>query len=102
MIKRILLYGNSIFLTSLAMQLQTRDDVDVCQQPLHDGPLNLSDVDAVIVDFNNVEANDVLAILRVRPTLKIVGVNAPGGAVTVFSGRVYLAQTLVDVVDCLE
>ena len=102
MTKRILLYGNSIFLAGLAAQLQTRDDVDVRQQAPHAGPLHLGDLDAVIVDFNEVQAADVLALLRARPSLKIVGVNAAGGAVTVLSGRVYLAQTLADVVECLE
>lgn len=41
-------------------------------------------------------------MLRARPDLKSVGVNATGGAVTVLSGQVYLAQTLADVVKCLE
>ncbi len=100
--KRILLYGNSIFLTGLATQLQSRSDLDARQQSPQDGSLDLSGLDAVIVDFNNVEANDVLAMLRARPALKIVGVNAPGGAVTVLSGKVYLAQTLTDVLTCLE
>ena len=45
---------------------------------------------------------DVLAILRARPDLKIVGVNATNSAVTVLSGRIYLAHTLTDVVGCLE
>jgi len=97
-----LLYGDSIFLTGLAAQLQARDGVDARHQAPYDGPLNLGDLDAVIVDFNDVPPADVLAILRARPDLKIVGVNAPGGAVTVLSGRVYLAQTLADVVECLE
>ncbi len=102
MIKRVLLYGDSIFLTGLAAQLQTRDDVDVRQQAPHAGPLHLGDLDAVIVDFGDVPAGDVLAMLRARPNLKIVGVNATGGAVTVLSGKVYLAHTLADVVGCLE
>ena len=102
MIKRILLYGDSIFLTGLATQLETRADLDVRQQSSHVGPLNLDGLDAVIVDFDDVPAGDVLAILRARPDIKIVGVNATGGAVTVLSGRVYLAQTLDDVVACLE
>ena len=55
-----------------------------------------------VVDFDDVQAADVLAILRARPDLKIVGVNATNSAVTVLSGRVYLAQTLTDVVGCLE
>ncbi len=102
MIEHILLYGDSVFLAGLAAQLQARADLDVRQQSAHTGPLNLDDLDAVIVDFDDVSAGDVLAILRARPDLKIVGVNAPGGAVTVLTGRVYLAQTLDDVVGCLE
>ena len=62
----------------------------------------LGDFDAVIVDFGDVQAADVLAILRARPDLKIVGVNATNSAVTVLSGRIYLAHTLADVVGCLE
>jgi hypothetical protein len=102
MIKRILLYGDSVFLAGLAAQLQTRADLDVRQQSSHAGPLNLDDLDAVIVDFDDAQATDVLAILRARPNLKVVGVNAPGSAVTVLSGQVYLARTLTDVVACLE
>ena len=102
MVKRILLYGDSIFLTGLAAQLQARDDVDVRHQSSHAGPLNLGNLDAIIVDFNDVPASDVLALLRARPDLKIVGVNATNGAVTVLSGRVYLAHTLADVMGCLE
>jgi len=100
--KRILLYGDSIFLTGLAEQLQARADLDVRQQAPHTGPLHLGDLDAVIVDFDDAQAADVLAILRARPDLKIVGVNASDGAVTVLSGRIYLAHTLTDVVGCLE
>ena len=43
-----------------------------------------------------------VCLARARPDLKIVGVNATNSAVTVLSGRVYLAQTLADVVGCLE
>jgi hypothetical protein len=102
MVKRILLYGDSIFLTGLAAQLQARADLDVCQRAPHAGPLDLGDLDAVVVDFDDARAADVLAILRARPDLKIVGVNAKDSAVTVLSGRIYLAHTLADVVECLE
>ncbi|NBD34679.1 MAG: hypothetical protein GVY30_01615 [Chloroflexi bacterium] len=102
MMKRILLYGDSVFLGGLAAQLQAQDDVIIVQQASHEGPLKLGDLDAVIVDFNDVDADDVLAILRASPDLKVVGVNAPGGAVTVLSGKVYLAHTLEDVVGCLD
>ncbi|MEA3342322.1 MAG: hypothetical protein U9R15_20340, partial [Chloroflexota bacterium] len=91
-----------IFLSGLASQLQARDDIDARLQAPHVGPLHLGGLDAVVVDLDAVEAADVLAMLRARPDLEIVGVNATGGAVTVLSGRVYLAQTLADVVGCLE
>ena len=83
-------------------QLQGLAGLDVRQQAPHAGPLHLGDLDAVIVDLNNAPPADVLAILRARPELEIVGVNATNSAVTVFSGRVYLAHTLTDVVRCLE
>ncbi|MEA3339131.1 MAG: hypothetical protein U9R15_04115 [Chloroflexota bacterium] len=102
MTKHILLYGDSIFLSGLASQLQARDDIVARHRAPHDGPLNLDDLDAVIVDFNDAPPGDVLALLRARPDLKIVGVNATNSAVTVLSGQVYLAQTLADVVGCLE
>ena len=102
MLKHILLYGDSIFLTGLAAQLQSMAGLDVRQQAPHAGPLNLDGLDAVIVDFGDVPAGDVLAMLRARPDLKIVGVNATNSAVTVLSGKVYLAHTLADVVACLE
>jgi hypothetical protein len=100
-IKHILLYGNSIFLNGLASQLQKRVDCEVHQQAPGSGPLHLSNLDAVIVDFDEVGAEDVLGILRACPDVNVVGVNASGGAVTVLSGKVYLARTVADVVACL-
>ena len=100
--KRVLLYGDSVFLTGLAAQLHSLDDLLIRQQSPRNGPLDLGGLDAVIVDFNAVDAADVLSILRARPELKVVGVTAPGGAVTVLSGKVFLAHTLTDVMTCLE
>ncbi len=76
-------------------------DVDVRQRFPHGGPLHLDGVDAVIVDFNEVEAAVVLGILRAQQDLKVVTVNAAGSAVTVLTGCVYLAQSLADVVGCV-
>ena len=100
--KRILFYGNSIFLTGLAAQLASHADLDVHQQAILDGPLRLGDTDIIIVDFDDVQAIDILMILRARPDLKVVGVNTSGSAVIVFSSQVYLAYTLMDVLKCLE
>lgn len=99
--KHILLYGSSIFLGGLVSQLQERDDVSIVHQMPHTGPLNLGGLDAVIVDFNDIGAEDVLSIMRARPDLKIVGINVPGNAFMVLSGQVYLVHTLDDIVGCL-
>jgi hypothetical protein len=101
-VKNILLYGDSILLTGLAAQLQDMDEMSIRQQSLRVGPLNLHGLDVVIVDFNAVDADAVLDILRAQPDIKVVGVNPDGGAVTVLSGRVYLVHTLNDVMTCLE
>jgi hypothetical protein len=99
--KQILLYGTSIFLAGLAAQLQRTPGLQVrCQADLS-GPVDLGEIDAAIVDLNDTAPADVLALLRARPDLKIVGVSACNSAVTVLSGRVYLARSVADVVDCL-
>lgn len=100
--RNVLLYGDSIFLSGLMAQFQAMPDVTVRQQPLHSGPLNLCDLDTVIVDFNAVEPATVLDILRAQPDIKIVGINPSGGAVTVLSGQVFLAHSLAEVMRCLD
>lgn len=100
--KHILLYGDSIFLAGLAATLQADPGLDIHQQAPCAGFLDLGDLDAVIVDFDDAPAADVLTMLRARPDLKLVGVNASDGAVTVLSGRVYMAHSLRDVLHCLE
>lgn len=100
--KHILLYGDSIFLTGMAAQLDALPEAEARLQAPHTGALNLGDLDVVIVDFNAVDADAVLDILRARPDVKVVGVNAPGGAVTVLSSQVYLARSLSDVMTCFE
>ena len=100
--KHILIYGSSIFLAGLAERLGILRDVRIeVRQSLTD----LGDLvvfDAVIVDLNSPTTADVLTLLRARPDLKMIGVNQAAGSLTVFSGRVYLAETLEDVVAHLD
>jgi len=100
--KRVFLCGASIFLTGLAGALEAIPDVAVIQRPTLSGSVDLMDFDLVVVDFDEAAPADVLAILRARPDLKVVGVNARGNAVTVLSGKVFLAHSLEDVVGCLD
>lgn len=99
--KQVLLYGTSIFLAGLAAELQKRPDVEVrCQSDLT-GLLDLGAVDAAVVDLDDTPAAGVLALLRARPDLRIVGVNASNSTLTVLTGRVYMASTMDDLVACL-
>ncbi|MBN1483804.1 MAG: hypothetical protein JXA37_03710 [Chloroflexia bacterium] len=100
MVKRILLYGDSIFLCGLAANLQNLPDVSVQMQSARNGPLCLGETDTVIVDLNDVHAADVLAILQSRPNLRVVCVNAAEGAV--LSGQIQPAHTLDDVASYFE
>ena len=95
--KRILLYGSSIFLAGIAARLQGEPDLQVRCQAAGPGLLDLGGVETVIVDLDDVEASEVLALIRARPDIRVVGVNAGSRAFTVLSGRVYLAQSLDDV-----
>ncbi len=99
--KKVFLCGHSVFLAGLASALKKVPGLHVTRRPDLSGSVDLTDFDAVVVDFDEVAPADVLAILRARPDLKVVGVNASGGAVTVLSGKVYLARSLDDVVECL-
>lgn len=99
--KRIFLCGSSILLTGLAGSLEAVPDVEVIQRPALSSSIDLMDLDLVVVDFDEVAAADVLTILRARPDLKVVGVNASGGAVTVLSSNVYLVHSLAEVLDLL-
>ena len=99
--QRILVYGTSIFLAGLSAQLQSLPDVQLrCRDTLTDLG-ELTAIDAVLVDFNDPLSADVLTMLRARPDLKVVGVNATSNAVTMLSGQVYLAQTVDEAGRCL-
>ncbi len=99
--RNILLYGGSIFLAGLAVELQTLPHLRVRRQATLDCLEDLTPLDAAIVDLNESCAGEVLALLLTHPDLTLIGVNARGGAVTVLSGRVYRAQTLAEVAACL-
>lgn len=96
--QHILIYGTSIFLTSLARQMQDLPDLRVtARQDLNDlGDLAI--FHAVLVDFNDPATGNVLQLLRTRPDLKVIGVNDATGALTILVGQVYLARSLTDVV----
>lgn len=95
--KQILLYGSSIFMAGLAARLQREPGLQVRCQAVGPGLVDLGGIQTVVVDLDDADASEVLAIIRARPDLRVVGVNTSSRAFTVLSGHVYLAQSLDDV-----
>lgn len=95
--KHILVYGKTLFLTGLMTQLQNIPDVQAQKRETLVGLNNLDHFDAVLIDLSDGRAADVLALLRARPDLRVVGVNAATGAMTVLQGQVYLAESVEEV-----
>lgn len=95
--RRILLYGNSLLLAGLAAQVRKLPGVQAraCSGLADLG--DLADFDTVLVDLNDDAAADLPALLRARPDLQVIGVNAATSALTMLCGRVYLAATIDDV-----
>ena len=98
---QILVYGASILIEGIASQLVSQSHLQIHRAKSLADLGNLSDFDAVLVDLNDTSASDVLAMLRACPDLRIIGVNAATGSVTLLAGRVYLAQTAEEVISCL-
>ena len=99
--RHILIYGASIVLVSLADRLFNLQDTRiVCRSSLSDlGDLVIFGM--VIIDINDSFANDLLALLRVRPGLPVVAINSSAGTVTILSGQVFLVRSIEDILTCL-
>lgn len=95
--KRILVYGESLFLAGLRSRLQHLPEIDIYGRKHLAGVGDLASYDVVLIDLNDVRAADVLALLRARPDLRVVGVNADTSAVTVLAGQVYFAESVEEV-----
>lgn len=99
--QNILAYGTSIALAGLAAQLQSTPGINVSCARTRGELGNLAAYRLMIIDMNETSSIDLLAILRTRPALPVVGLNTSTGSVTVFSGQVYLASSIEEVIACL-
>jgi hypothetical protein len=96
-LKHILVYGASLFLAGLLPRLHDLPDVEVHHRESLTDLGDLCAYDVVLIDLNDVRAADVLTLLRARPDLRVVGVNADTSAVTVLAGQVYFAESVEEV-----
>ncbi len=96
--KRILIYGSSIFLAGLAERLRAQPGVEVEARRQLAGLGDLTAFDATVFDLHDAGTADVFTLLRACPDLKLIGVNRTSGTLVVLSGQVYLVASLEDVV----
>ena len=97
----LLVYGSSIFLAGVTAQLEALAEVQISQRQTLDDLGNLNAYDAVLIDLNDPASADVLKLLRVRPDLHLICLNAATSALTILSGKVYFTPTLAEIIDQL-
>ena len=85
----VALYGDSLMLASVARRLVRQDDVRVVaiDGPTLGGALGPLEPGALIVDLGTVSIESALALLRDRPELLLVGLEASGARLLVLSGE---------------
>jgi hypothetical protein len=100
--RNLLVYGSSLFLGGIFAHLQTVANIQTTLHQTLDGIGNLSAFDAVLIDLNDSTSADVLCLVRARPDFTVIGLNSHTNAVTMLSGKVYLAQSVGDVISILS
>ena len=72
----LFIYGSSIFLAGVAAQLEAVAGVQIFQRQALSNLESLSSFDAVVIDLNDPTSGDVLRLLRARPDLRLIGLDA--------------------------
>jgi hypothetical protein len=100
----VALYGRSLMLTGVARLLARHAHLDVVQIDGRSAADALGSLlpDALIVDLGSVPIESALALLRDRPDLLLVGLEATGAHLLVLSGERSRAISTRDLVDLIE
>jgi hypothetical protein len=100
----VALYGRSLMLAGVARRLMRHTQLDVVQieGPTAADALGSLLPDALVVDLANVPMDSALALLRDRPELLLVGLDATGAHLLVLSGDRARAVSTGDLVALIE
>ena len=98
----LLVYGASIFLLGVSSQLSSAPDIQIycCSSSADLG--SLSQYNAVLIDLHDPAIHDVLQLLRARPNLRIIGLNAATGALVDINRQVYFNLNLQELIERIK
>lgn len=100
----VVLYGDSIFISSIAAQMQQQPDLHVLHiiRPL--APADMQQVrlpDVFICDLDTVQASLVLHLLKHQPQLILIGVNPAHNTASVLVNQRSQVETMHDLISLM-
>lgn len=98
---KILLYGSSILMESLASKLQQINEWELSYRK--DGEVrDLENVNFVVADLCDNTTSNALPMLTALPGVMLIGVDAIANTITMLTGRAHLQPAAQDVMDALR
>jgi len=98
---KILLYGSSILIQTLASKLQKIEGWEV--KRIENGEIReLDRLNFVVTDLCDITASETLPMLSALPGVMLIGVDAIANNVTVLTGRYHPSNSLQAVLDALK
>jgi len=104
--KKVVLYGKSLVMSSIGASLQGDPDLDLLtvDSSLPDSQQNVSNLrpDAIVFDLATIQPDFAIALWKVKPDLVLIGVDVTTGQALVFSSQPARALTTDDLVQLLR
>ena len=104
--KKVVLYGKSLVMSSIGASLQSDPDLDLLQvdPSLPDAQQRVSDLqpDAFIFDLATLQPDFAILLWKAKPDLVLIGVDVTTGNAQVFSSQPARAVTTDDLVQLLR
>ena len=105
--KRVIIYGDSIFLSGIAESLRADSGLKVVEIHPQGGKINLetSEPDVVVVDASRTSQDQLavlMALFRSKPGLPFISLDADDKQLTVLSSLQYPAVSLPDLTQVIK
>jgi hypothetical protein len=100
-VKRIVLYGKSVFIAGLAATLSSHPGLDLYYRD-NDSLDDFPPADVIMADVAEIETFQALSNLCARSGMILVGVDTSANTLTVLTGKSHPANSMQDVLDVLK